>query len=237
MTPAFHTEPHPTGGTGTRLNWLRAAVLGANDGIISVASIIVGIAGAISDVRTVIIGGVAGLLAGAFSMAAGEYVSVSSQRDTESALLAKEKMELETMPAEELAELTALYEQKGLQRATAEAVARELTAHDAFAAHAEAELNIDPEDLTNPWHAALASFISFVVGGVFPLFFISLPPEGLRIAVTFGGVVVALAVTGVLAAWASGAPYLRVTGRVVAGGLLAMVITYAVGSLFGVSGI
>jgi VIT1/CCC1 family predicted Fe2+/Mn2+ transporter len=170
-------------------------------------------------------------------MAAGEYVSVSSQRDTEQALLEKERGELEQFPAEELEELTGLYEKKGLSRATAESVARELTARDAFAAHAEAELKIDPTELTSPWAAAVASALSFTAGGVIPLFAIALPPESSRIAVTFAAVFAALVITGVLSAWASGASTLKVTLRVVAGGMLAMVVTYGIGKLFGVAGI
>ena len=227
-----HTEPHGSAST-SKLNWLRAAVLGANDGIISVASIVVGVAGAIADVRTILISGIAGLLAGAFSMAAGEYVSVSSQSDTERALLEKERGELRDFPAEELAELTGLYEQKGLSRETAATVARELTAHDVFAAHAEAELKIDPNNLTSPWQAALASFASFTVGGVIPLFSIIWPPEDVRIYFTFGAVFVALVITGVLSAWVSGSSVTKVTARVVVGGILAMLVTFGIGKLFG----
>lgn len=236
LPSVVHKEPHGSAG-GAKLNWLRAAVLGADDGIISVASIVVGVAGAIADLRTILIGGIAGLLAGVFSMAAGEYVSVSSQRDTERVLLEKERGELRDFPNEELEELTGIYEQKGLSRATAAAVARELTAHDVFAAHAEAELKIDPHDLTNPWHAAIASALSFTAGGVIPLAAIILPPEPWRIAVTFAAVFVALVITGLLSAWASGANPVKVTVRVVAGGMLAMVVTYGIGKLFGVVGI
>jgi len=232
----MHIEPHGSGSGGT-LNWLRAAVLGAGDGIISVASIVVGVAGAINDVRTIFISGVAGLLAGAFSMAAGEYVSVSSQRDSEKALLEKERQELRDMPKQELEELTGIYEGKGLTRATAEAVARELTAHDAFAAHAEAELKIDPAHLTKPWVAAFASLASFAVGGVIPLFSVLLAPKNLHVEATFGAVFVALVITGVLSARVSGGGWRRATWRVVFGGLIAMLITWAAGTLFGVAGI
>ena len=232
----IHSEPHGSASAG-RLNWLRAAVLGANDGIISVASIVVGVAGAITDGRTVLISGVAGLLACAFSMSAGEYVSVSSQRDTEQALLEKERKELRDMPGEELEELTRIYEGKGLSRATAEAVARELTLHDAFTAHAEAELKIDPNDLTSPTAAAVASFASAMVGGIVPLIPIFLASESTRILSVFISVFVALVITGALSAWASGAKMLPVTMRVVAGGLIAMLITFGIGKLFGVAGI
>lgn len=231
-----HVEPHHSD-VGAQLNWLRAAVLGANDGITSVASIIAGVAGAVSDVRTILIAGVAGLMAGAFSMAAGEYVSVSSQRDTELALIEKEKRELREMPDVELEELTTLYQGKGLSRPTAESVARELTEHDALRAHLEAELHIDQQDLTSPWQAALASFLSFMMGGVIPLIAVMLPPEPMRLVVTFVAVAVALGITGVLSAWMSGSSYVTVTARVVLGGALAMAITYGVGRLFNVAGI
>lgn len=232
----MHDELH-TQAVGSQLNWLRAAVLGANDGITSVASIVVGIAGAIADVRTILIGGVAGLLAGAFSMAAGEYVSVSSQRDTELSLLDKERHELRTQPDAELEELTALYQAKGLARQTAEAVARELTAHDVLRAHAEAELKITPGEYTSPWQAAVASFLSFMVGGIIPLVAVLLAPSMWHVTATFVSVGVALVITGLLSAWASGSGYTKVTTRVVAGGILAMGITYGIGLLFGVAGL
>ena len=149
-------EPHDES-LAARLNWLRAGVLGANDGIVSTAGLVVGVAGATTDRRAILVAGVAGLVAGAMSMAAGEYVSVSTQRDSEQALLAKERRELREEPEEELAELAGLYVQKGLAEDLALQVAEQLTEHDALGAHAEAELGIDPDDLTNPWHAALAS--------------------------------------------------------------------------------
>ena len=220
-----------------KLNWLRAAVLGANDGITSVASIIAGVAGATEHVGFIMTAGIAGLTAGALSMAAGEYVSVSTQRDSELALIAKEKHELATMPEAELEELTKLYEAKGLSRDTAEHVARELTAHDAFAAHAESELKIDPNALTNPWSAALASALSFTVGGVVPLLAMYLSPAAWRVEITLAAVVVALAITGVLSAYAGGANKTKATLRVIAGGVFAMLITYLIGKAFGVVGI
>ena len=217
------------------MNRLRAAVLGANDGIISNASIVVGVAGATADTRVILISGVAGLLAGAFSMAAGEYVSVSSQRDTEKALLEKERGELKDYPREEFEELKRLYREKGLSEQTAETVARELSAHDEFLAHAEAELGIDPADLTNPLQASLASFLSFSIGGAIPLAAILLPPASMRVAVTFASVLVALFITGLASAKASRAPYVRAVVRIVLGGALAMLVTYYVGTLIGVS--
>ena len=231
-----HYEPHNSS-SSSKLNWLRAAVLGANDGIISVASIVVGVAGASNSSSFIITAGVAGLVAGSLSMAVGEYVSVSTQRDTEKALLEKERRELEEEPEEELEELIRIYESKGLMRATAETVAKELTAHDAFAAHVDAELQLDPNDLTNPWAAAFASAISFLSGAVIPLIAIALPPASLRIPVTFVAVLVALIITGTLSAYAGDAKKMRATIRVVLGGAIAMFVTYGIGKLFGVSGV
>lgn len=231
-----HTELHSSSESG-KLNWLRAAVLGANDGIVSVAALVVGVAGASADAQHILIAGIAGLLAGALSMAAGEYVSVSTQRDTEEALLAKEKWELENEPEKELEELTVLYQQKGLSRETAEHVAQELTKHDALAAHLETELHIDPNNLTNPWHAALASALSFVAGAIVPLLTIILPPENLRVPLTFISVIIALAITGSWSAKIGSAPVIPATIRVTIGGALAMAITYGIGALFGVSGL
>src|SRR5689334_20603437 len=193
---AAHPGEEHTQSIGARLNWLRAGVLGANDGIVSVAGIVVGVAGATSDRGTIFTAGTAGLVAGALSMAAGEYVSVSTQRDTEKALLDKERRELREMPEEELRELAEIYEGKGLSSELAHEVAVQLTKHDALGAHAEAELGIDPNELTNPWHAAWASMSAFTVGALLPLVAILLPPPGGRVAITAVAVVVALAVTG-----------------------------------------
>jgi VIT1/CCC1 family predicted Fe2+/Mn2+ transporter len=156
-------EAH-SGGMSGRLNWLRAGVLDANDGVVSTAGLVVGLAGATTASGPILTAGIAGLVAGAVSMALSEYVSVSSQRDTERALLARERAELDEFPEQELDELTAMYLAKGLSDATARQVAQELTAKDAFAAHAEVELGIDPQALTNPWHAAGASAIAFTAG-------------------------------------------------------------------------
>ena len=236
MSNDSHPEQHAES-TASRSNWLRAAVLGANDGIVSVAALVVGVAGATAAQTPILISGVAGLLAGSLSMAVGEFVSVSSQRDTEQALLEKERYELEHFPESELDELAALYEKKGVSPETARTVAQELTAHDAFAAHVEVELGIDPDELTNPWHAAFASALSFVSGGIIPLIAIVLPPEAWRIPVTFGAVLVALAVTGMLSAKMSGADIPKVTLRVVVGGVLAMLVTFGIGRLFNVAGL
>ena len=220
-----------------KLNWLRAAVLGANDGIVSIAGLVVGVAGA-SDSRSVIVtASVAGVLAGALSMAAGEYISVSSQRDSERALLARQHAELHESPDEKLQELAAVYEAKGLSTKTAQQVAAELTAHNAFRAHAEATLGLNPDDLTNPWHAAVASAIAFASGAVVPTLAILLPPASWRVPVTFVAVLLALAITGSVSAKVGGACIKRATLRVVCGGALAMAITYCVGELFGISGV
>lgn len=225
-------EPH-VGGINNRLNWLRAGVLGGNDGILSTAGLVMGVAGATTDRTAILIAGVAGLAAGALSMGAGEYVSVSTQRDSEQALLAKERRELHEEPDEELAELAGLYVQKGLSLPLAREVAEELTAHDALAAHAEVELGIDPDDLTNPWHAALASMLAFTLGALLPLLTITLPPQSARIFVTVVGVGVALAVTGWVSARLGYGSVGRAVARNVGGGVFAMLATYAIGTLLG----
>ena len=232
----IHPEAHVIN-VNQKLNWLRASVLGADDGIVSVAGIVVGVAGATNSTTIILAAGLAGLVAGAISMAAGEYVSVSSSRDTERALLEKERYELKHYPEAELAELIAIYERKGLSKKTATIVAEELTRKDVFAAHVDAELNIDPENLTSPSHAAFASAISFLAGAVIPLAAIIIPPEPIRIPVAFASVIFALAITGVISAQISGTNIIRATGRVVAGGVLAMAVTYGIGRLFGVAGI
>ncbi len=231
MTEVPHYEPHKDDSLSNQ-NWLRAAVLGANDGIVSVAALVVGVAGATTVTHDIFIAGIAGLLAGALSMAVGEYVSVSSQRDTEKALLAKERYELEHFPAEELEELTKIYESKGLGRKTAEIVARELTEHDAFGAHIEAELHIDPNELTSAWQAAFASAASFTVGAIIPLGAILLPPEHYRVPITFLSVLFALTLTGILSARASNANPFVVVPRMIAGGGFAMIVTFVIGNLF-----
>jgi vacuolar iron transporter family protein len=230
-----HTgEPHRAGLAG-RLNWLRAGVLGANDGIVSTAGLVVGVAGATTSATAILTAGVAGLTAGAVSMALGEYVSVSSQRDTERALLAKERAELATSPEDELAELTAIYVARGLRPQTAKLVATELTEQDALSAHAEAELGIRPDELTNPWHAAGASALAFTVGALLPLIAILLPGPGIRVPVTFAVVLLALAGTGVLSAHLGEARRAPAVARLVVGGALAMAITFGLGQLVGSS--
>ena len=219
------------------MNWLRAGVLGANDGIVSVAGLVVGVAAATAERGPVLTAGTAGLVAGAVSMALGEYVSVSTQRDTERSLLDKERRELDEEPEQELAELMAMYEDKGLSPETARIVAEELTAQDPFSAHVDIELGIDPDALTSPWQAALSSAIAFVTGALLPLLAIVLLPAPIRIAVTFAVVVVALAATGTISAWLGGAPRRPAVTRIVTGGAIAMIITYGIGQLAGVAGI
>jgi vacuolar iron transporter family protein len=234
--PIVHTESNDLK-TNSKLNWLRASVLGANDGIVSVSSVIVGVAGAANTKSFVLTAGVAALVAGALSMAIGEYVSVSSQRDTERVLLEKERLELERVPEQELEELVVIYQNKGLSRNTAEVVAKELTLRDAFAAHVDAELGINPDDLTNPLHAAFASGSAFFAGAIIPIIAILFSSTAMHIPVTFISVIFALVITGTLSAHVGGANKVRATVRVVLGGVFAMVVTFGIGKLFGVAGI
>lgn len=240
MTPASWggahagTEPHH-GDTHARLNKIRAGVLGANDGIVSVAGVVVGVAGATPDRPAVAIAGAAALAAGALSMAVGEYVSVSSQRDSERALLDLERRELAEAPEEELEELVGLHRATGLSDGLARAVAQEQTAHDALGAHARVELGIDPDALVNPWHAAVASLVAFVVGGVLPLVAVLLPPVAARVPVTFVAVLTALALTGMLGARLGRARARAAVVRNLVGGATAMGITYGVGTLVGLA--
>lgn len=236
-SPTGHqNEPHGAG-IAHKLNWLRAGVLGANDGIVSVAAIVVGVAGATSEVAPILTAGAAGLVGGAISMALGEYVSVSSQRDTQRSLIAKERAELRDMPEEELDELTGIYQAKGMSYETARKVAEELTEHDALAAHLEAELGINEADVVSPWQAAWASAAAFFVGAVLPLVAILLPPAEVRVPVTFAAVLIALAITGTLSARIGGSHWLRPTLRVVIGGALALAATFLIGTLLGTSGV
>ena len=234
--PAGHAEPHG-GGMATRLNWLRAAVLGANDGIVSTAGLVVGVAGATPSRTAILTAGLAGLFAGALAMASGEYVSVSSQRDSERAMLALERRELAEAPHAEIAELTRIYEAKGLTPRLARHIAERLTEHDALGAHAEAELGIDPGQLARPGHAAVASFLAFTAGAVLPLLAITLVPAPARVIVTIAAVLAALVATGAASAELGRAPRRPAVVRNVLGGALAMGITYGIGSLIGASGI
>lgn len=225
-------EPHSESVSG-KLNSLRAAVLGANDGIVSVAGLVMGVAGATTDRHTIFVAGLAGLVAGALSMATGEYVSVSTQRDTERALIEKESRELVEEPEEELAELAEMYRQKGLSEELARQVADELTGHDALRAHLDIELGIDPDQLTNPWQAARASMVSFTLGALLPLVTILLFSPSLRAVVTVVAVGLALAGTGLASARIGGARPRPAVTRNVLGGILAMAVTYGVGYLAG----
>ena len=232
--PSGYQAAEAQGGSHAgKLNSLRAAVLGANDGIVSTAGIVIGVAGATLVPFAILTAGIAGLTAGALSMAVGEYVSVSAQRDTEKALLEKERRELEEMPEEELAELAGLYEAKGLDAELALQVATQLHDHDALAAHAETELGIDPDNLTSPWVAAVSSAVSFTVGSILPLAAIMLAPTDLKVLITVVAVVAALVLTGFLSARAGGTSHSRSILRNVAGGLLAMGVTYWIGRLVG----
>lgn len=233
MTDTMSTESGAERASNSKLNWLRAAVLGANDGIVSVSSIILGVAGATSARHTIFIAGLAGLVAGAFSMAVGEYVSVSSQRDTERAYIAREKRRLRDDPDHELEGLAANYMAKGVSKQTALQMARELTDKDALGAHLEVELGLDEDDLNNPTQAALASMVSFTAGGLVPLVAVLAAAQHIRVAVTFVAVLVALTITGYASATVGGASRRRAILRVVLGGAVAMALTYLIGHLFG----
>ena len=228
-----HWHDHLDAASGNRLNALRAAVLGANDGIVSTAGIVMGVAGATSDRSALLIAGTAGLVAGAMSMGTGEYVSVSTQRDSEKSILRLEARELESMPETEERELARMYQDKGLDADLASQVARQLTAHDALGAHADIEFGIDPHDLTNPWHAAWASMIAFTLGAMLPLLCVLLVPASARIVVTVAAVAIALALTGFVSAKLSLSPRVRAMLRNIVGGLLSMGVTYLIGSLVG----
>ncbi|CAB4581784.1 unannotated protein [freshwater metagenome] len=227
-------EPHRVSHLA-RLNWLRAGVLGANDGIVSISALVVGVAAATSNMAAILIAGVAGLAAGAISMGLGEYVSVSSQRDSERALIDKEKRELIEQPEVELAELQTIYEHKGLSPVTAKQVAKELTAHDPIRAHLEAELNILEAHIVNPWHAAFSSTGSFLVGALLPFLTVLFAAEEFRIPATIVASIIALAGTGAAGAYLGGSSMMKSVIRVVIGGSAALAVTFAIGSLFNTS--
>ncbi len=224
-----HRERHRTERTG----WLRAAVLGANDGIVSTASLVLGVAAADAGRHDVLVAGIAGLVAGALSMAAGEYVSVSSQADTERADVARERMELTTQHDAEEDELAAIYVRRGLEPGIARTVAQQLMAHDALGAHARDELGISEELAARPLQAALASAATFAVGAAWPILTVIAAPAGMLTAVVGATSLVALAALGALAARAGGAPAWPGAARVTLWGALAMALTTAVGTLFG----
>jgi len=215
------------------LNKLRAAVLGANDGVVSTAGLIFGVAGATDARGAIFTAGLAGLVAGALSMGVGEYISVSTQRDTERAYISRERKALRKDPEGELMELTRIYEEKGLSSETAARVAKELSDKDVVKAHLDAELNINEEDLTNPMHAAVSSLLAFTGGALIPLCAAIFAPGHLRVYITLAAVVAALTLTGYYSATVGGASRRRAIFRVMLGGVLAMAITYGIGRLFG----
>lgn len=226
-----HTESHRT----HRVGWLRAAVLGANDGIVSTASLVLGVAAAGATSQAILVAGVAGLVAGAMSMAAGEYVSVSSQADTERADLARESAELAAGPEREHAELAAIYVKRGLDESLAAQVATQLMQRDALGAHARDELGISDMLAARPVQAALASAGTFAVGAVLPLLIVLLFPVATLMWAVSAGSLLSLALLGALAAGTGGAPVLAATARVTFWGALAMALTAGVGALFGVA--
>jgi VIT1/CCC1 family predicted Fe2+/Mn2+ transporter len=215
------------------LNWLRAGVLGANDGIVSTAAIIFGVAGASATHATLMLAGIAAVAAGAMSMAVGEYVSVSTQRDLEDAALARQKADLARDPAGELAILARLFEQRGVGSKLAAEVAKAMSDKDALSVHARAELGIDPDNVTDPWAAAAASMFSFILGGAIPIGAMLLSPRTIEIAVAGVAVLIAMALTGFVSARLGRTPVWRSVARNVAGGLLALGITYGVGQIAG----
>lgn len=225
----FHSETH----RAHRIGWLRAAVMGANDGIVSTASLLTGVAASGATSGNILVAGVAGLVAGALSMAAGEYVSVSSQSDTERSDLDRERSELHTQPEFELEELTKIYEQRGLNRRLAEEVAVALTRHDALGAHARDELGITEIHTARPMQAALASAATFILGAVLPLIVAVFSSRGYAVILIPAFSVVSLALLGGIAARAGGAPLIPGTLRVTCWGAAAMAMTALVGKLFG----
>ena len=226
-----HASSHLLSTSVNRLNRLRAAVLGCNDGLISTAGLVVGVAAATASTTTLALAGLSGLAAGSLSMGGGEYTSVRAQRDSQEALLRLQRAELEAVPEEELDELTLLYVQKGLSVKVAREVAKELTERDALAAHAEAELGIDLADLVSPWQASIASAVSFLAGGIVSLVAILLPPREYRILVCVVAVILGLALTGFGAAVLGRAPSGRATLRNIVVGGATMAVTYALGSI------
>jgi VIT1/CCC1 family predicted Fe2+/Mn2+ transporter len=229
LTHVHHAERHRSG----RAAWLRAAVLGANDGLLSTASIVIGVSAASTARSGLLIAGFAALAAGAFSMAVGEYTSVSSQRDTELADLDRERRELVSSPEDERAELAGIYRSRGLSAETARRVADELTAADPLIAHARDELGLDPAALARPVQAALVSAISFTLGALVPVLVVALVPASARVAVVVVLTLAGLAVLGSVGARLGGAPRLRAALRLVVFGGLAMVVTSLIGELVG----
>jgi VIT1/CCC1 family predicted Fe2+/Mn2+ transporter len=228
-----HTERHKT----SRIGWLRAAVLGADDGIVSVASIMIGVAASSATHRSVLIAGLAGLVAGAGSMAAGEYVSVSSQRDAELADIARERREQIVSPEHELEELTQIYVERGLDPGLAHQVAVQMHEADPLGSHLRDELGITDQTRARPLQAALVSALSFATAGLIPILALIVSPDSVRVPVIAAAALVALAVLGAIGGRLGGAPRSRGAMRVVLGGGIAMAITALIGSLIGASGL
>lgn len=223
-----------TGSLASRLNWLRAAVLGANDGIVSIAGLVIGVAVVDPTNRALIaLAGLSGIASAASSMAVGEYVSVSTQRDTEREVVARQRRRLAADPAGEQRALARAYVDRGLSAETALRVARELSERDALGAHLAARYHLDEDDLTNPWHAAAGSFVAFLAGSALPMLAILLFPPRIAVSATIGAVVLALALTGVISAALGDAPKGRAAVRLVVGGAVAMGLGYAIGHAFG----
>ena len=232
-TSPRHARRHRETHRSDRAGWLRAAVLGSDDAIVSTASLMIGVAAASADGQAIVVAGVAALVAGAMSMAVGEYVSVSSQRDAEQADMEKEKAELESDPHNELKELAGIYEKRGLDAALALQVARQLTAHDSLGAHLRDELGVDPTQLARPFQAAWISDLSFASFALVPILANLASPAAIRIWVFAGASLVSLGALGALGGHLGGAPRLRAAMRVTLGGGLAMAVTAGVGRLVG----
>jgi vacuolar iron transporter family protein len=233
MKPRRHRETHKSG----RTNWLRAAVLGSNDAIVSVSSLMLGVAAAEASKQTILVAGVAGLVAGAMSMAVGEFISVSAQRDSEQADIAREKEELATSPDAELQELAAIYQLRGLDKDLAMKVAKQLSAHDQLGAHLRDELGIDARTRARPLQAAWISAVSFAVFALLPILGLLAAPASLRIVAIAVITLFSLGALGLLGGRFGGASVGRATLRVTAGGALAMAITAGVGRLLGIAGV
>ncbi len=236
MDPALHRRPDlppPVESMTSRLNWLRAGVLGANDGIVSTSALMVGVAGAGTSLAGVLTAGIAALVAGAFSMAVGEYVSVSSQRDSERAAIEREVALLEANPDGQIDQLAHMYEERGLQPRTAHQVAVELTEADPLRAHLDVEYKLDPDDLNNPWAAAASSAVAFSLGSLIPLLAALVAPAAWMPWPIVVATVVALLLTGVVSARIGASSKRAATFRVLAGGIVALAATWLIGTLLG----
>lgn len=227
-------EPHMSE-VGSKLNWLRAGVLGANDGIVSVAGLLTGVAAAGAGSTELLTAGMAAVISGAVSMALGEYVSVSAQRDTERALVEKERWELSNMPEAEHEEMVRILMGKGMSHSTAETAALEMKQHDELGAHLELELGLKEDEYTNPWVAAGASAVAFVLGAVIPLIAVIVAPDTARVPAVLVAALLTLSITGTVSAKFSAGSHTRSVARLVIGGALAFAVTYVLGMLLGTS--